>query len=186
MQLVGVDPDGNEIILSDAPTIATITAGGVPITEIRTQVEVKGSSPDYSEYRILAASSLRLVASISSGGPICPTCPVPTTITGFDLVIYEQSWVISPQSLPFDDAWYPVSDILTTPMDIIELRARIVGAVDGNEVRLLFTLTIAWDVVGDQDQVPTPDIVMRATAVLTLGIGTAQLVGAMTCEPLCT
>ncbi len=184
-QVVGVDPDGNEIILSDPPTSFTITAGGIPITEIRTRVEVRGSSPDFSEYRILSASSLRLEAFVRPS--ICPGCPIPTTITGFDLRIYEQVWSIAPQTLPFDDAWHPAMDNwFVLSMDIIEDRARIAGAVDGNEVRLLVTLTLAWDVVGDQDQVPTPDIVMRATAILTLGIGTAQLVGAMTCEPTCT
>ncbi len=185
MQVVGVDPDGNEIVLSDPPTIATITAGGIPLTEIRTRVEVKGSSPDYTEYRILSGSSLRLVASVRLGGS-CPTCPVPTTITGFDLRIYEQVWSFNPQTLPFDNAWHPMDDWLSTPMDPIEKAARAAGAVNGDDVKLVFTLTIVWDVVGDQGSVPTPDIVMRATLILVLGAGDATLVGAMTCEPLCT
>lgn len=184
MRVTGVDPDGNLVILSDPAPIATITAGGISITEIRTQVEVKGSSPDYSEYRILSASSLRLVASVSSGDIICPTCPVPTTITGFRVPIYEQIWPFSPQTLPFDNAWYPVADF-TTLMDPIEQKARAAGAVNGDDVRFVFTLTIVWDVVGDQGSVPTPDIVMRATAILELGRGDAVLIGAMTCEPGC-
>ncbi len=182
MRVTGVDPDGNLVILSDPAPIATITAGGISITEIRTQIEVKGTSPDFAEYRILDSSSLRLAAYIQFDS--CPGCPVPTTIIGFPIRIYEQAWSFSPQTLPFDDVWYPVADSMTL-MDPVEQKARAAGAVNGDTVRFVFTLTIVWDVVGDGGSVPTPNIVMRATAILELGPGDAVLIGAMTCEPLC-
>ena len=184
MRLTGVDPDGNIVILSDAAFMASITAGGVPLTEIRTQVEVKGSSPDFTEYRILSGSSLR-VEAFTTLGPACPTCPVPVTITGIEIRIHDQTMSFPAlQTLPFDDAWYSVADF-TTPMAPIEQKARSAGAANGDDVRFVFTLTVIWDVVGDQGSVVTPDIVMRAHATLQLGADVATLVGAMTCEPGC-
>ncbi len=179
--------DGSEVPLTgDALLPQSITRGGETISAIRITVQVRGASPDYDEYRLLAGTIIQFrIGQYVAGSP--PTYDWFSTNTIHSSNLFGTVSRI----MPFDNIWVNLPNTeyehvsgwgvdasfdLIVPASFIQDRALAAGLAAPSTLIFEVSYNIAWDV--PEDPVFTVKN-LSDTSVLSLSMveGTAGLEG---------
>ena len=186
--------DGSEVPLTGGFAIQpnSIQFQGQVIAALKVVIQVRGASPDYDQYRLLASSQLQFrIGEYQAGSP-----PIYAWFST-NILTASNIFAASTRTLPFDNVWRNVPDRaylspdgwqidsnfnLIVPASFIQETALAAGMVAPTTLIFTAMYILHWDVPED----PTfSERVLQGSgsAGLTMAEGTAGLEGDVTVGP---